>query len=90
MTLKTLISDIEIIKERDPAARGILETFFCYPGFQSIVIHRFTHKLWKLKIPLIPRVLSHLNRQITGIEIHPGAKIGKRVFIDHGLSLIHI
>ena len=81
MILRTFKSDIEIIKERDPA-RGILEIFLCYPGFQSIVIHRFTHKLWQLKIPLIPRLLSHLNRLITGIEIHPGARIGKRVFID--------
>ena len=62
MILKTLRSDIAIIKERDPAARGILEIFLCYPGFQSIVMHRFTHKLWQLKIPLIPRFLSHLNR----------------------------
>ena len=86
--LKTFKSDIEIIRERDPAARGILEIFLCYPGFQSIVIHRFTHKLWELKIPLIPRLLSHLNRLVTGIEIHPGAKIGKRVFIDHGMGVV--
>ena len=86
--LKTFKSDIEIIKERDPAARGILEIFLCYPGFQSIVVHRLTHKLWKLKIPLIPRLLSHLNRLLTGIEIHPGAKIGKRVFIDHGMGVV--
>ena len=88
MVLKTFKSDIEIIRERDPAARGIIEIFLCYPGFQSIVIHRFTHKLWKLKIPLIPRLLSHLNRLATGIEIHPGAKIGKRVFIDHGMGVV--
>jgi len=88
MILKTFKSDIEIIKERDPAARGIFEIFLCYPGFQSIVIHRFTHKLWQLKIPLIPRLLSHLNRLATGIEIHPGAKIGKRVFIDHGMGVV--
>jgi len=86
--LRTFKSDIEIIRERDPAARGIIEIFLCYPGFQSIVIHRFTHKLWQLKIPLIPRLLSHLNRQVTGIEIHPGAKIGKRVFIDHGMGVV--
>ena len=67
--LRTFKSDIEIIKERDPAARGIFEIFLCYPGFQSIVMHRLTHKLWKLKIPLIPRLLSHLNRLITGMEI---------------------
>ena len=88
MILRTFKSDIEIIKERDPAARGILEIFLCYPGFQSIVIHRFTHKLWQLKIPLIPRLLSHLNRLVTGIEIHPGATIGKRVFIDHGMGVV--
>ena len=86
--LRTFKSDIEIIRERDPAARGIVEIFLCYPGFQSIVIHRFTHKLWQLKIPLIPRLLSHLNRLSTGIEIHPGAKIGKRVFIDHGMGVV--
>jgi len=88
MMLRTFKSDIDIIKERDPAARGVLEIFLCYPGFQSIVIHRFTHKLWQLKIPLIPRLLSHLNRLLTGIEIHPGAKIGKRVFIDHGMGVV--
>ena len=86
--LRTFKSDIEIIKERDPAARGIFEIFLCYPGFQAIVIHRLTHKLWKLKIPLVPRLLSHLNRQVTGIEIHPGAKIGRRVFIDHGMGVV--
>ena len=86
--LRTFKSDIEIIRERDPAARGIVEIFLCYPGFQSIVIHRFTHKLWQLKIPLIPRLLSHTNRLLTGIEIHPGAKIGKRVFIDHGMGVV--
>ena len=77
MILKTFKSDIEIIRERDPAARGIVEIFLCYPGFQSIVIHRFTHKLWQLKIPLIPRLLSHLNRLATGIEIHPGQELVK-------------
>ena len=88
MVLKTFKSDIEIIRERDPAARGIVEIFLCYPGFQSIVIHRFTHKLWQLKIPLIPRLLSHLNRLATGIEIHPGAKIGNRLFMDHGYGIV--
>ena len=86
--LRTFKSDIEIIRERDPAARGILEIFLCYPGFQSIIVHRFTHKLWLLKLPLIPRLLSHLNRLLTGIEIHPGAKIGKKVFIDHGMGVV--
>ena len=86
--MNTIKSDIEIIKERDPAARGTLEIFLCYPGFQAIFLHRFTHKLWNLKLPLIPRVLSQINRSITGIEIHPGAKIGKKVFIDHGMGVV--
>jgi len=81
-------SDIEIIKERDPAARGLLEILLCYPGFQAIFIHRITHKLWRLKLPLIPRILSQMNRTLTGIEIHPGARIGKKVFIDHGMGVV--
>ena len=86
--INTIKSDIAIIKERDPAARGILEIFLCYPGFQAIFLHRFTHKLWNLKLPLIPRVLSQINRTITGIEIHPGARIGRKVFIDHGMGVV--
>ena len=85
---KIIKSDIAIIKERDPAAKGILEIFLCYPGFQAIFMHRFTHKLWKLKFPLIPRIISQINRSLTGIEIHPGAKIGKKVFIDHGMGVV--
>ena len=86
--INTIKSDIAIIKERDQAARGILEIFLCYPGFQAIFLHRFTHKLWNLKLPLIPRVLSQINRSLTGIEIHPGAKIGRKVFIDHGMGVV--
>ena len=86
--INTIKSDIAIIRERDPAARGILEIFLCYPGFQAIFLHRFTHKLWNLKLPLIPRVLSQINRTITGIEIHPGARIGRKVFIDHGMGVV--
>ena len=81
-------SDFKIIKERDPAARGFLEIILCYPGFQALVLHRISHKLWKYKLPLLPRVLSQLTRNITGIEIHPGAKIGKGVFIDHGMGVV--
>ena len=85
---KIIKSDIAIIRERDPAAKGILEIFLCYPGFQAIFMHRLTHKLWKLKFPLIPRILSQINRSLTGIEIHPGARIGKKVFIDHGMGVV--
>tara|TARA_B100000965_G_scaffold390296_1_gene396986 strand:+ start:213 stop:959 length:747 start_codon:yes stop_codon:yes gene_type:complete len=85
---KLIKSDFKIIKERDPAARGFLEIILCYPGFQALVLHRISHILWKYKLPLFPRVLSQLTRNITGIEIHPGAKIGKGVFIDHGMGVV--
>ena len=85
---KLIKSDFKIIKERDPAARGFLEIILCYPGFQALVLHRISHKLWKYKLPLFPRLLSQLTRNITGIEIHPGAKIGKGVFIDHGMGVV--
>tara|TARA_B100000459_G_C8567979_1_gene197211 strand:+ start:121 stop:873 length:753 start_codon:yes stop_codon:yes gene_type:complete len=86
--LRTLRSDFSIIKERDPAARGVWEIIFCYPGFQALSIHRISHKLWRCKLPLIPRLLSHFTRFITGVEIHPGATIGKGVFIDHGMGVV--
>ena len=86
--LKLIKSDFKIIKERDPAARGFFEIVLCYPGFQALVLHRISHKLWNYKLPLLPRVLSQLTRNITGIEIHPGAKIGQGVFIDHGMGVV--
>ena len=86
--IKLIKSDFKIIKERDPAARGFLEIILCYPGFQALVLHRISHKLWNYKLPLLPRVLSQFTRTITGIEIHPGAKIGKGVFIDHGMGVV--
>jgi serine O-acetyltransferase len=85
---RSLRSDFAIIKERDPAARGVWEIIFCYPGFQALSIHRVSHKLWKLKLPLLPRLLSHITRFLTGVEIHPGARIGKGVFIDHGMGVV--
>ena len=86
--LKIIKADFSIIKERDPAARGFLEIVFCYPGFQALVVHRISHKLWNLKLPLVPRLLSQIARFLTGVEIHPGAKIGKAVFIDHGMGVV--
>ena len=86
--LRSLRSDFAIIKERDPAARNVWEILFCYPGFQALTIHRISHKLWKYNFPLIPRFISHLTRFFTGIEIHPGAKIGRGVFIDHGMGVV--
>ena len=85
---KAIKSDFKIIKERDPAAKGFLEIILCYPGFQALVLHRISHKLWNYKLPLLPRILSQITRNITGIEIHPGAKIGKGVFIDHGMGVV--
>ena len=85
---KAFQSDLQIIRERDPAARGLLEIILCYPGFQAIILHRISHKLWKIGLPLVPRVLSQLTRSLTGIEIHPGAKIGQGVFIDHGMGVV--
>jgi len=85
---RSIRSDFSIIKERDPAAKGVWEIIFCYPGFQALSIHRVSHRLWNYNLPLIPRLLSHITRFMTGIEIHPGAKIGKGVFIDHGMGVV--
>ncbi len=85
---KAFRADLAIIKERDPAARGLLEIFLCYPGFQALLLHRISHKLWNIGLPLLPRLLSQANRSLTGIEIHPGAKIGRGVFIDHGMGVV--
>ena len=86
--LKALQTDLAIIKERDPAARGLLEILLCYPGFQALTLHRISHKLWLSGLPLLPRILSQFTRLITGIEIHPGARIGTGVFIDHGMGVV--
>lgn len=86
--LNTLLADFRIIFERDPAARNPLEVILCYPGLHALWMHRFAHLLHRLKLPLIPRFLSHAARFLTGIEIHPGAQIGKGVFIDHGMGVV--
>lgn len=86
--LSTLIADFRIIFERDPAARNWLEVLFCYPGLQALVFHRFAHWLYVLGIPFIPRLISQVARFLTGIEIHPGAVIGRSVFIDHGMGVV--
>ena len=85
---KTIKADLAIIRERDPAARGLLEILLCYPGFQAISLHRLSHKLWNYRLPLVPRLLSQITRTLTGIEIHPAAKIGTGVFIDHGMGVV--
>ena len=86
--LSSFIADYRIIFERDPAARNWLEVLLCYPGLQALFLHRFAHWLYKVGVPFIPRFISHLARFFTGIEIHPGAQIGKGVFIDHGMGVV--
>ena len=83
-----LLADLQTIYERDPAARNWLEVWFCYPGVQAILFYRLAHWLYCIGIPFLPRLISHLTRFLTGIEIHPGAKIGKGVFIDHGMGVV--
>ena len=80
--------DIQVIYDKDPAAENILEVLLCYPGLHALVAYRLAHKLFKWHIPLIPRMISYLTRIITGIEIHPAAKIGRRFFIDHGEGVV--
>jgi serine O-acetyltransferase len=86
--LKALRADLAIIRERDPAARGTLEIVLCYPGLHALVLHRLSHRLWNLGLPLLPRLLSQVGRLLTGVEIHPGARIGRGVFIDHGMGVV--
>ncbi|MGE5554047.1 MAG: serine O-acetyltransferase [Betaproteobacteria bacterium] len=80
--------DIRAVFERDPAARSIWEVIFLYPGFHALLIHRLAHWLWVRRFYFLGRLVSHLGRQLTGIEIHPGAKIGRGVFIDHGMGVV--
>ena len=84
----SLFDQIDSIIVRDPAARNRLEVITCYPGLHAVWIHRVSHGLWNLGLKWIARLLSMLARIITGIEIHPGAKIGRRVFLDHGLGIV--
>ena len=83
-----LLTDLRTIYDRDPAARSWLEVLFCYPGLHALWLYRVAHWLYQTGIPFVPRLISHLGRFLTGIEIHPGAKIGKGVFIDHGMGVV--
>lgn len=80
--------DIRIVFERDPAARSTLEVLLTYPGLHAVWVHRLSHRLWHWRLKLLARVLSQLTRWFTGIEIHPGATIGNRFFIDHGMGVV--
>jgi serine O-acetyltransferase len=82
------IDEIKTVKDRDPAAKSALEVLLFYPGLHALVFYRISHQLWQWKIPIIPRWLSQTARFFTGIEIHPGAQIGKDFFIDHGMGVV--
>ncbi len=86
--IKDLYLDAKNIKEKDPAAKNILEVIILYQGFHILVYHRIAHSLYKKKLYFLARLISQLGRFFTGIEIHPGAKIGKRLFIDHGMGIV--
>ena len=86
--IKRVIDDINNIKDKDPAAKSVLEIILLYPGFHALLSYRIANKLKKWKIPFIPRLISQLARFFTGIEIHPGATIGEKFFIDHGMGVV--
>jgi serine O-acetyltransferase len=88
MFFRTLREDIRTVFDNDPAARGMLEVIFCYPGLHALWSHRLAHFLWQHRCHFPARFISHVSRFLTGIEIHPGATIGRRFFIDHGIGVV--
>ena len=88
MAFMFLRESIRSYRERDPAARSNLEVLLCYPGLHASLFHRVAHFLWTKKFKLLARLVSHLSRFLTGIEIHPGARIGRRLIIDHGMGVV--
>jgi serine O-acetyltransferase len=85
---RTIREQIDTIFREDPAAKSAVEIVLCYPGFHAILLHRLAHELYRWRVPLVPRVISQISRFFTGIEIHPGARIGRRFFIDHGMGVV--
>ncbi|MFN8534868.1 MAG: serine O-acetyltransferase [Dehalococcoidia bacterium] len=85
---RSIRRDIRAALDRDPAARSAFEVLVAYPGFHARTIHRLSHALWRRRVPLLPRLVSHFGRAITGIEIHPGARLGEGLFIDHGMGVV--
>lgn len=85
---RAIREQFDTIFREDPAAKSVIEIFLCYPGFHAVLAHRFAHQLYRWHVPLIPRVISQVSRFLTGIEIHPGATIGRRFFIDHGMGVV--
>jgi serine O-acetyltransferase len=85
---RAIKEQIDTIFREDPAAKSSIEILFCYPGFHAVLLHRLAHKLYTAGFPVVGRLISQLGRSLTGIEIHPGAKIGRRFFIDHGMGVV--
>jgi len=85
---RTIREQIDTIFREDPAAKSVIEILFCYPGFHAILFHRLAHKLYKAGFTTTARIISQISRSLTGIEIHPGAQIGRRFFIDHGMGVV--
>lgn len=88
MIFKKLCNQISVILEHDPAARSVLEVVFCYPGFHAMVFYSFSNYAWRHGLKWLGRFISHLGRVFTGIEIHPAAVVGQRLFIDHGMGVV--
>ena len=86
--LERLREDVQVVFERDPAARSVWEVIFCYPGLHALWLHRIAHWFYRHRLYFVARLISHASRWLTGIEIHPGARIGRRCFIDHGLGVV--
>jgi len=86
--IQRIREDLQIVFAKDPAAKSTLEVLICYPGLHAIWMHRVAHYLWKRKLHLLGRLVSHISRWWTGVEIHPGAAIGRRFFIDHGMGIV--
>lgn len=85
---KQLVENLDAIRAHDPAARSRWEVLLCYPGFHSLIFHRIAHKLWRKNLKLLARMVAQFSRFLTNIEIHPAAKIGQRLFIDHGAGVV--
>lgn len=85
---RTIREQIDTIFREDPAAKSVLEILFCYPGFHAILFHRLAHRLYRAGFTTLARMISQMSRFLTGIEIHPGAQIGRRFFIDHGMGVV--
>jgi len=88
MFLRNIKEFLDIYKRKDPASRSYLEIITCYPGLHAILFHRLSNFFWRLNLKLIARIMSNISRFLTGIEIHPAVKIGKNLFIDHGMGIV--